>query len=116
MFHQDDFPDLVAGDVIEVYHPPPPVPPSPPPAAAAAESTASPDTSFDAADCDSSFGKDFKPRVLLRVDQRSIYPGNKASKPVQKNTFYMDKSVAEEFGMHSFQDVIVNKVQVENNK
>ena len=105
LFHKDDFPDVRAGDVIEVYHPPPPPPP--------------PATSVTADSADMSLDddeKDFKPRVLLKVDERSIYPDNGATKAVQKNTFYLDKSVAEEFAMRSFQDVIVHKVDVSNNR
>ena len=51
----------------------------------------------------------------MKVEARSIYPDNGVCKPVNKDTIYLDKAVAEVFGLQNFQDVIVSKVNPETN-
>jgi len=92
LFHKDDFPNVKAGDVIQVYHP---------------HTTNHENTSAE---------DDFKPRVLLKVDEQSIYPDNGVCNPLKKDTVYLDRAVADMFGMQNFQDVVVSKVNQETSR
>ena len=53
-------------------------------------------------------------RLLLQVSQESLYPENKLSKPVPKDTVYILKTIAESFHLSNFKSLVVNKVQKEN--
>ena len=79
MLHKDDFPGLVPGDVIEIYHP---------------ENEEDGDV----------------PRLLLMITKSSIYPDNGLSKPLNRDTIHLEKSVAEIYQLPNYKDVIVTQI------
>ena len=79
LLHKDDFPGLVPGDVIEIYHP---------------ENEEDGDV----------------PRLLLMITKSSIYPDNGLSKPLNRDTIHLEKSVAEIYQLPNYKDVIVTQI------
>ncbi len=81
LLHKDDFPGLVPGDVVEIYYP---------------------ENEED--------GEIKVPRLLLMISKGSIYPDNGLSKPLNRDTVNVEKSVAETFQLPNYIDVIITKV------
>lgn len=82
LLHSEDFPGLLPGDVVEIYHP----------------------------ENEEEDEDERMPRLVLMVHKNSIYPDNQLTKPLNKETVYIEKSVAETFHLPNFKDVVVTKV------
>ena len=51
-------------------------------------------------------------RLLLLVTPDSLYPENKLTKAVPKDTVYIQKSIAESFHLSNYKSLVVNKVTI----
>ena len=81
MLHKDDFPGLLPGDLVEIYHP------------------------------DNETEDVIKaPRLIHMITKSSIYPDNGLQKPINKETIYLESSLADTFQLPNYMDVIVTKV------
>ena len=52
-------------------------------------------------------------RLLLQVTPESLYPENKLTKAVPKDTVYIMKTICESFHLNIYKSVVVNKVKKE---
>jgi len=112
VLHHDDFPYLMIGDVVEIYQPDvdPIADDSFPRLLLTVCSFLFKFTLPDKWRSNSYPILLFKIHYLFQIGSSSLFPNSKITKPIHKDTVYIEKSICDGFRLQNFQDTIVKKV------